>query len=105
MQTKGLVEVKNPNELFLNERSQEAIPGSAIIVTNEGTRPFLVEIQALVGTTPYPTPRRVANGVDTGRVLQILAVLENFEIPDNSREKDDGRFYEKVALLLHPTFI
>ena len=76
MQTKGLVEVKNPNELFLNERSQEAIPGSAIIVTNEGTRPLLVEIQALVGSTPYPTPRRVANGVDTSRVLQILAVLE-----------------------------
>ena len=76
MQTKGLVEVKNPNELFLNERSQDAIPGSAIIVTNEGTRPLLVEIQALVGTTPYPTPRRVTNGVDNSRLLQILAVLE-----------------------------
>ena len=76
MQSQGLVEVKNPNELFLNERSQEAIPGSAIIVTNEGTRPLLVEIQALVGTTPYPTPRRVTNGVDSSRVLQILAVLE-----------------------------
>lgn len=76
MHSKGLVEVKNPNELFLNERSQGAIPGSAIIVTNEGTRPLLVEIQALVGTTPYPTPRRVTNGVDTSRVLQILAVLE-----------------------------
>ena len=76
MQEKGLVEVKNPNELFLNERSQDAIPGSAIIVTNEGTRPLLVEIQALVGTTPYPTPRRVTNGVDTSRLLQILAVLE-----------------------------
>ena len=76
MQSKGLVEVKNPNELFLNERSQDAIPGSAIIVTNEGTRPLLVEIQALVGTTPYPTPRRVTNGVDNSRLLQILAVLE-----------------------------
>lgn len=76
MQAKGLVEVKNPNELFLNERSQDAIPGSAIIVTNEGTRPLLVEIQALVGTTPYPTPRRVTNGVDNSRLLQILAVLE-----------------------------
>lgn len=76
MQTQGLVEVKNPNELFLNERSQDAIPGSAIIVTNEGTRPLLVEIQALVGTTPYPTPRRVTNGVDNSRLLQILAVLE-----------------------------
>ncbi len=76
MQAKGLVEVKNPNELFLNERSQDSIPGSAIIVTNEGTRPLLVEIQALVGTTPYPTPRRVTNGVDNSRLLQILAVLE-----------------------------
>ena len=76
MGSKGLTEVKNPNKLFLNERSQESIPGSAIIVTNEGTRPLLVEVQALVGTTPYPSPRRVANGVDFSRLLQILAVLE-----------------------------
>lgn len=76
MHSDGLKEVKNPNELFLNERSQVAAPGSAIIVTNEGTRPLLVEIQALVGSTPYPSPRRVTNGVDTSRVLQILAVLE-----------------------------
>ncbi len=76
MGSKGLVCVTNPNELFLNERSQGAIPGSAIVVTNEGTRPLLVEIQALVGTTPYPTPRRVTNGVDSSRLLQILAVLE-----------------------------
>ncbi len=76
MHSDGLKEVKNPNELFLNERSQVCVPGSAIIVTNEGTRPLLVEIQALVGTTPYATPRRVTNGVDTSRVLQILAVLE-----------------------------
>jgi len=76
MHSDGLKEVKNPNELFLNERSQIAVPGSAIIVSNEGTRPLLVEIQALVGTTPYPTPRRVVNGVDSSRLLQILAVLE-----------------------------
>ena len=76
MHSSGLKEVKNPNKLFLNERSQISAPGSAIIVTNEGTRPLLVEVQALVGTTPYPTPRRVTNGVDTSRVLQILAVLE-----------------------------
>jgi len=76
MHSDGLKEVKNPNELFLNERSQVAVPGSAIIVSNEGTRPLLVEIQALVGTTPYPTPRRVVNGVDSSRLLQILAVLE-----------------------------
>ena len=76
MHSNGLKEVKNPNKLFLNERSQTSVSGSAIIVTNEGTRPLLVEIQALVGTTPYPSPRRVTNGVDTSRVLQILAVLE-----------------------------
>ena len=76
MGSKGLIEVINPSELFLKEYNQTQTPGSTIIVTNEGTRPLLVEIQALVGTTPYPAPRRVANGVDLSRVLQILAVLE-----------------------------
>jgi len=76
MQTKGLVEVSNPSELFLKEQEQTQTPGSVVIVTNEGSRPLLVEIQALVGATPYPSPRRVTNGVDTNRVLQILAVLE-----------------------------
>ena len=76
MKEDGLNCVTNPNELFLNERSQVAAPGSAIIVTNEGTRPLLVEIQALVGTTPYAAPRRVTNGVDLSRLHQILAVLE-----------------------------
>ena len=76
MCSNGLSEVINPSELFLKEYNQTQTPGSTIIVTNEGTRPLLVEIQALVGTTPYPTPRRVANGVDLSRVLQILAVLE-----------------------------
>lgn len=76
MGSKGLTEVLNPSELFLKEYNQTQTPGSTIIVTSEGTRPLLVEVQALVGTTPYPTPRRVANGVDLSRVLQILAVLE-----------------------------
>lgn len=76
MQQNGLTCITNPNELFLNERSQVSVPGSAIIVTNEGTRPLLVEIQALVGTTPYAAPRRVTNGVDLSRLHQILAVLE-----------------------------
>lgn len=76
MEANGLREITNPSELFLNEHSQITTPGSVIIATNEGTRPLLVEIQALVGTTPYPTPRRVTNGVDFSRVLQILAVLE-----------------------------
>ena len=76
MGSNGLVEIVNPSQMFLKEYSQTQTPGSTIIVTNEGTRPLLVEIQALVGTTPYPAPRRIANGVDTSRVLQILAVLE-----------------------------
>lgn len=76
MRTGGLIEISNPSEMFLNEHSEITTPGSVIIATNEGTRPLLVEIQALVGTTPYPSPRRVANGVDFSRILQILAVLE-----------------------------
>ena len=76
MSGNGLKEVLNPSELFLKEYNQSQTTGSVIIVTNEGTRPMLVEIQALVGTTPYPSPRRVTNGVDFSRVLQILAVLE-----------------------------
>lgn len=76
MGANGLVEITNPSQMFLKEYGQTQTPGSTIIVTNEGTRPLLVEIQALVGTTPYPAPRRVANGVDLSRVLQILAVLE-----------------------------
>jgi DNA repair protein RadA/Sms len=76
MSNKGLEEVLNPSELFLKEYNQSQATGSVIIVTNEGTRPMLIEVQALVGATPYPSPRRVANGVDFSRVLQILAVLE-----------------------------
>ncbi len=76
MASKGLIEVKNPSELFLAETTETMTSGSVIIATSEGTRPLLVELQALVGTTPYPSPRRIANGVDTGRLLQILAVLE-----------------------------
>ena len=76
MGVNGLTEVVNPSELFLKEYNDSQTTGSTIIVANEGTRPMLVEIQALVGLTPYPAPRRVANGVDYNRVLQILAVLE-----------------------------
>jgi len=76
MHSDGLHEITNPNELFLNERSRVAVPGSAIIVTNEGTRPLMLEIQALVGSTSYASPRRVTNGIDMSRLHQILAVLE-----------------------------
>lgn len=72
----GLQQVKNPSELFLNQTATTNTPGSVIIATNEGTRPLLVEIQALVGTTAYPSGRRVSNGVDYNRLLQIIAVIE-----------------------------
>lgn len=72
----GLEEVTNPSELFMKDRSDNATPGSVIIATNEGTRALLVEVQALVGTTSYPSPRRVSTGVEYNRLLQIIAVLE-----------------------------
>lgn len=72
----GLEEVTNPSELFLSESSYQHLPGSVIVATMEGNRPLLVEIQALVGFSTYPTPRRVANGVDVSRLHQIVAVLE-----------------------------
>ncbi|OGI01340.1 MAG: DNA repair protein RadA [Candidatus Melainabacteria bacterium GWF2_32_7] len=76
MEEGGLVEVSNPSELFLSERSNAIAPGSVVIASSEGTRPILVEIQALVGPTSYPSPRRVTTGIEYNRVLQILAVLE-----------------------------
>ena len=72
----GLEEVTNPSELFMKERTDNTTPGSVIIATNEGTRALLVEVQALVGTTSYPAPRRVATGIEYNRLLQIIAVLE-----------------------------
>ena len=72
----GLEEVKNPSELFMKERTETATAGSVIIATNEGTRALLVEVQALVGATSYPAPRRVATGLEYNRLLQIIAVLE-----------------------------
>jgi DNA repair protein RadA/Sms len=77
MTAEGMVEVSNPSELFLSQRSDESSPGNAIIATVEGTRPLLIEVQSLVGTTSYASPRRVATGLGYNRLLQILAVLEN----------------------------
>lgn len=72
---RGLREVANPSELFLGNRD-EAAPGTAIVVACEGTRPIVVELQALVSPTSYASPRRSTTGVDYNRLLQILAVLE-----------------------------
>jgi DNA repair protein RadA/Sms len=74
MRGQGLVEVSNPSETFLAERGGETI-GSAVVPTLEGTRPLLVEIQALTSSTGYGPPRRIANGIDFNRLLMIAAVL------------------------------
>ena len=76
MESSGLVEVLNPSEIFLSSYKDNSVCGNAIVVCNEGSRPLLFEIEALVGNTPYPAARRVANGFDYNRLLQILAVLE-----------------------------
>ncbi|MBD2137323.1 DNA repair protein RadA [Anabaena sp. FACHB-1237] len=75
MVSNGLREVPNPSELFLGNRDDPA-PGTAIVVACEGTRPIVVELQALVSPTSYPSPRRAATGIDYNRLVQILAVLE-----------------------------
>ncbi|HLF27599.1 MAG TPA: DNA repair protein RadA [Anaerolineae bacterium] len=74
MRGSGMVEVLNPSEAFLAERLATA-PGSSIAVTMEGTRPILVEVQALCSTSAFGLPRRTANGVDMNRMLLIVAVL------------------------------
>ena len=71
----GLAEVTNPSALFLSERGAAA-PGSAVFAGIEGTRPVLVELQALVAPTPHAQPRRTVVGWDSGRLAMILAVLE-----------------------------
>jgi DNA repair protein RadA/Sms len=75
MVEEGLIEVENPSELFLGNR-EESSPGTATIVACEGTRPIVVELQALVSPTSYPSPRRSTTGLDYSRLQQILAVLE-----------------------------
>lgn len=74
MQSVGMVEVANPSEAFLAERVVNA-SGSAIAVTMEGTRPLLVEVQALTSPTNFGNPRRTPNGIDINRLLLVSAVL------------------------------
>ncbi|MEM9280004.1 MAG: DNA repair protein RadA, partial [Pseudomonadota bacterium] len=75
MSDKGLREVSNPSELFLGERNETA-PGAAVFAGMEGTRPVLVEIQALVAPSSLGTPRRAVVGWDSSRLSMVLAVLE-----------------------------
>ena len=71
----GLNEVTNPSEMFLSERSKN-IPGTCIYPSLEGTRPILIEVQALVSTANFGTPQRNVNGFDFRRLAMLLAVLE-----------------------------
>lgn len=75
MRDRGLVEVSNPSEYFLTERP-EGVAGSVVVASIEGTRPILVEVQALVVSTSFGMPRRTAIGVDTNRVSLLVAVMD-----------------------------
>jgi DNA repair protein RadA/Sms len=75
MKEGGLCEVKNPSELFLSERPL-GVSGSVVVATLEGSRPLLVELQALVSSSPLGMPRRTTIGVDHNRLALLVAVLE-----------------------------
>ncbi len=75
MSDRGLKEVSNPSAIFLSRHEQE-VPGSVIMVTREGTRPLLVEVQALVAESHISNPRRVTVGLDHNRLSMLLAVLQ-----------------------------
>lgn len=75
MKEHGLTEVGNPSAVFLSERTH-GMAGSVVVACMEGTRPVLVEVQALVAPTSFVTPKRMATGVDTNRVSLLIAVLE-----------------------------
>lgn len=75
MRNEGLVDVPDASKIFLSERPLD-VPGSIVIPTIEGTRPLLVEVQALVSTSPFMPPRRTSDSVDNKRIQLLLAVLE-----------------------------
>jgi DNA repair protein RadA/Sms len=75
MTEKGLVEVANPSELFLAERNAD-VAGSAVVPSMEGSRPILVEVQALTSNANFGTPQRNVTGFDIRRLAMLLAVLE-----------------------------
>ena len=75
MNEQGMVDVLNPSEIFMSERS-EPVAGTSIMCSLEGTRPVMVEIQALTGNSGFNNPRRVGSGVDYSRMVTLLAVLE-----------------------------
>ncbi len=81
MTGEGMTAVANPSEAFLAERPQ-GVPGSVVVATLEGQRPLLLEVQALAAKSPYASPRRIVQGLDSRRVDVVLAVLERrLELP------------------------
>lgn len=74
MEDTGMIEVKNPSKIFLNQKINA--PGSSVVATLTGIRPLLVEIQALVSKTNLPSPRRVGTGIDYNRLQVLVAVLQ-----------------------------
>jgi DNA repair protein RadA/Sms len=75
MRLDGMREVRNPSQAFLAERAPQS-PGSAVAVTMEGSRPLLVEVQALTSETSFGNGRRTANGLESNRLLLMIAVLD-----------------------------
>ena len=75
MQNEGMVEILNPSTVLISEREDNP-PGSIIVASIEGTRPLLIELQALTATTVFGFPRRTANGIDYNRLTLLMAVLE-----------------------------
>lgn len=75
MEERGLSDVTDPQKIFLSE-AQAQVPGSVVVVASEGTRPILVEVQALVVPTKLFTPRRVANGIDFNRLQMLTAIIQ-----------------------------
>ena len=75
MDEKGLKEISNPSALFLQDRVKN-VPGSVVTVIMEGTRPMLIEIQALVVSSQLAMPRRIANGIDYNRLQLLVAILQ-----------------------------
>lgn len=76
MKESGLCEVINPSSVFLAERSRENMPGSVVTTTIEGTRPILIELQALASTSYLTNPRRTVLGLDPNRIALLVAVME-----------------------------
>lgn len=75
MQGEGMQEIMNPSDILISERSENPA-GSVIVATMEGTRPLLVELQALTTQTVFGFPRRTANGIDYNRLTLLMAVIE-----------------------------